>query len=108
MSAAAATYPTAALLPAAVISSTPWWWPDVGGIACRATTLMVLALCIRGRAVQGLGTSTGNGLAWLGRATRLVAEELLLVIAHGETFLAVAPTTALTAVTVTSVRVPTW
>jgi predicted ferric reductase len=58
---------------------TPPWWRDAIGVLCWASALVVTALWLRGRGIQGLGSSTGEQLTSLGRLTGLVAADLLLI-----------------------------
>jgi predicted ferric reductase len=61
------------------VRRTPRWWRDAVGVACWSTALVVLALWLHGRGVQSLQGSTGERLTSLGRATGLVAADLLLI-----------------------------
>lgn len=63
----------------AQLRATPLWWRDLSGVACWSTVLVVLALWLHGRGVQGLGSTPGEELTSLGRLTGLVAADLLLV-----------------------------
>ena len=58
---------------------TPRWWRDAAAVACWASALVVVALWLAGRGLQGLGASAGEQLTSLGRLTGLVAADLLLV-----------------------------
>ncbi|GAC1608318.1 MAG: ferric reductase-like transmembrane domain-containing protein [Mycobacteriales bacterium] len=58
---------------------TPRWWRDAVGAACWATALIVVALWLRGRGMQGLAGSAGDRLTSIGRVTGLVAADLLLI-----------------------------
>jgi len=59
--------------------STPRWWRDAVGVACWVTALVVVALWLSGRGVQSLAGSPGELTTSLGRATGLVAADLLLI-----------------------------
>ncbi|MCW2543426.1 MAG: oxidoreductase [Frankiales bacterium] len=61
------------------LRGTPRWWRDAVGVACWSTALIVVALWLRGRGMQGLGSTPGEQLTSLGRLTGLVAADLLLV-----------------------------
>jgi predicted ferric reductase len=81
MSTAAArrTRAPAPRLPALRTRPTPRWWRDAVGATCWVTAVVVLALWLRGRGLHDLGSSNGNQLTSLGRATGLVAADLLLI-----------------------------
>lgn len=66
-------------LPPVRVRPTPRWWRDAVGATCWVTAVVVLALWLRGRGLQDLGSSKGNQLTSLGRATGLVAADLLLI-----------------------------
>jgi predicted ferric reductase len=61
------------------VRPTPPWWRDAAGVVCWASALVVVALWLRGRGLQGLGSSAGEQLTSLGRLTGLVAADLLLI-----------------------------
>jgi len=69
----------AAFRPSRRIRATPRWWADAVGVACWSTTLVVVALWLRGRGLQALGSTPGEQLTSLGRITGLVAADLLLI-----------------------------
>ena len=61
------------------VAPVPLWWRDAVSIACWATALVVAALWLSGRGLQGLTTGTAGALTSVGRLTGLVAADLLLV-----------------------------
>jgi predicted ferric reductase len=55
------------------------WWRDAVAIACWASAMVVVALWIRGRGVQSLGSTPADVAISLGRLTGLIAADLLLI-----------------------------
>ncbi|MGW7681585.1 ferredoxin reductase family protein [Kribbella sp. NPDC054772] len=61
------------------VRATPAWWRDAIGLACWASSLVVIALWVSGRGLQNLAGGPADLLTTLGRLSGLVAADLLLV-----------------------------
>ncbi len=59
--------------------TTPRWWRDLAGVLTWASALVVVALWLSGGGITALQSHTSEQLTTLGRATGLVAADLLLV-----------------------------
>ncbi len=61
------------------VRAVPRWWADAGGLAAAVSLLIVAALWVSNRGLQGIGGAWPDVMSSLGRLTGLLASDLLLL-----------------------------